>query len=181
MNNKTLFVIDIDRCWGCSTCVTACAIQNETSPQHSGISLMSQERNDSGKLGKVFLPVLCLQCEEAECINACPTDALIRNNDGTISVLTDKCIGCGLCEKHCIYGAISIDKTKKIAVKCDMCLDRREKDGNPMCVHHCIGGCLSTMTESKYESLAKTTHLLRKENVVYTSERFSFEKGLNNI
>jgi anaerobic dimethyl sulfoxide reductase subunit B (iron-sulfur subunit) len=175
MSETMLFIIDLDRCWGCSTCVTACAIEKNTTPEFSAIAVTSRESVTANSLDKVFLPALCQQCEEAECMKACPTDALVRNNDGTISVINELCIGCRACEKKCPFGAITVDRQTKKAVKCDMCLERREMDGNPACVHHCIGGCLSVMKESEYISLNQETNTLRKGNIVYTSEKYMFD------
>lgn len=174
MSGKTLFVIDIDRCWGCRTCETACGIENSTSPPLSGISVLSHEFKNGSETGRHYLPVVCQQCESAECILACPAEALSRNPDGTISVVSGNCIGCGKCEKACPFGAITLDRELNVAVKCDMCLDRRNVGGNPSCVHHCIGGALAIMDEAELPSLERETNTHRCGNVVYTSQSSTF-------
>ena len=54
----------------------------------------------------------------------CPVGSIQRNRDGTI-LIKDWCIGCGLCERNCPYGNITMHErvgkasAERIAITCD--------------------------------------------------------------
>jgi len=84
----------------------------------------------------VTVPVMCLQCEEAYCVNICPTGAMHHNKDRVAVVDYDKCIGCKLCLQVCPFGNISYSPKVQKIFKCDVC------GGEPECVKHCAAGAL---------------------------------------
>lgn len=45
----------------------------------------------------------------------CPTDAIRRTADGTMTVAPDQCLGCGLCVVRCPVGAIHLDPKSAVA------------------------------------------------------------------
>jgi Fe-S-cluster-containing dehydrogenase component len=90
---------------------------------------LSEERN---------IPILCLQCEDAACVQACPVEALVRNErTGAIEVREDRCIQCLACVPACPFGNIAVDPSTEMVVKCDLC------GGDPMCAKFCPEGALS--------------------------------------
>ena len=130
-------------CSGCSICELACSLY------HEGICSPARSRI---KIEKKFLlleynPTVCIQCNWPSCYFECPTGAVeIDPNTGARYINSDKCIGCGKCEKVCPLmpnvKAISFKKIgkKKIYFKCDLCKDR--EDG-PLCVEMCPRNALS--------------------------------------
>jgi Fe-S-cluster-containing hydrogenase component 2 len=76
------------------------------------------------------LPLFCRQCEGCPPLEACPTEALTRTEDGRIRAEREGCIGCGTCVDACPYGAIKLDESSKPLI-CDLC------DGSPACVERC--------------------------------------------
>jgi phenylacetyl-CoA:acceptor oxidoreductase subunit 1 len=52
---------------------------------------------------KHVYPILCNHCEEPQCVNACPTQATRRREDGIVWVDADKCVGCRYCVLACPY------------------------------------------------------------------------------
>ena len=54
-----------------------------------------------------IFPVMCMQCEDAPCIETCPEEAIRKRGDGIVWIDEDKCIGCGECIAMCVYGAMS--------------------------------------------------------------------------
>jgi len=45
----------------------------------------------------IFLSDVCKHCEEAGCLEACPTGAIVRTEVGSVPVQNDVCNGCGYC------------------------------------------------------------------------------------
>ena len=114
-------------CSRCRLCELICAFQHYQvgNPRRASIKVIS--------LGKgVDVPVTCLNCEEAPCMNICPTGALHRpESDGMVTVKEDLCIGCAMCVNACPVGAITLDPVEGVALKCDLC------NGDPQCVAYC--------------------------------------------
>ena len=78
-----------------------------------------------------------MQCEDAPCLQACPTAALEKRNDGVIVVNESKCCGNKACVTACPYGAIFINPDTNMAEKCDFCGHRTDLGMEPACVDVC--------------------------------------------
>ncbi len=98
-------VIDLERCDGCKECTTACQEVHYSGDQEW---LEVFEITDEGG-GTYFLPRPCMQCENAPCLNVCPVGATFRNENGTVLIDHDVCIGCRFCIAACPYGARSFN------------------------------------------------------------------------
>jgi Fe-S-cluster-containing hydrogenase component 2 len=72
---------------------------------------------------------VCLACQERECINACPHDALTLEN--WICLDKDKCDTCGLCVEACPVDGIQVDPITALPLICDTC------EGDFKCVLWC--------------------------------------------
>ena len=51
----------------------------------------------------------CRKCEKAPCVNACPVEALQKNEQGVISRVVYKCIRCKSCIVICPFGTMVDD------------------------------------------------------------------------
>jgi tetrathionate reductase subunit B len=80
---------------------------------------------------------VCIQCEEPDCLPACPSGALELTDEGVVKVRYAECDSCGLCVEACPYDGIWLDPLSGLAVKCDTCKGRFE------CVPDCFPGALS--------------------------------------
>lgn len=98
-------VIDLGRCDGCKECTKACQTTHFTGDQEW---IQVFEVTDEGG-GHYFLPRPCMQCENAPCLNVCPVGATFRNENGTVLINHDICIGCRFCMAACPYGARSFN------------------------------------------------------------------------
>jgi molybdopterin-containing oxidoreductase family iron-sulfur binding subunit len=101
-------VIDLARCDGCKECTKACQTTHFTGDQE-WITVL--DVTDEGG-GHYFLPRPCMQCENAPCLNVCPVGATFRNENGTVLIDHDICIGCRFCMAACPYGARSFNWTE---------------------------------------------------------------------
>jgi len=129
LQQKRLYVTP-DRCTACRTCELACAFRHSPSavqPQASRITahvIVADENN---------VPLMCLQCDDAACLTACPVGA-IRRNEATdaVEVATPECVGCRQCVAACPFGQVRFDESQLVAFKCDLC-----GGDNPSCVAFC--------------------------------------------
>ncbi len=157
-------VIDLKRCYGCYSCVMACKQANCTPPGVFWSRVLRGEMGEYPNSVRQALPVLCMQCEEPDCMKVCPTGATYQTEDKIVRVDKDKCIGCKYCMMACPYGArytvpeyksyfpegLPISDYEKhcmqvweekrgcgVATKCDFCIDRRAEGREPACVQSC--------------------------------------------
>lgn len=98
-------LIDLKKCVGCHACSMACKEAHGTPP---GVTRSHVERVEEGSYPntkKVPTPMLCMHCENAACVEVCPTGASVKREDGIVTVDKDMCIGCKSCMSACPYGA----------------------------------------------------------------------------
>lgn len=98
-------LIDLKKCIGCHACSVACKEAHGTRP---GVRRSRVERTFEGAypaVRKTAVPMLCMHCENAPCVEVCPQDATYKREDGIVVVDKDKCIGCGACQTACPYDA----------------------------------------------------------------------------
>lgn len=139
---RNCLVIDLDRCSGCDSCIAACKHEN-------GLGL-GVYRNDvvlAGPFGEwprvqqYWIPTQCQQCDNAACIEVCPTGASYRDDEnGLVLIDAESCIGCQLCMDACPFGARYFDDEKGIVEKCTCCIQRLAEGEKPACVHNCCTG-----------------------------------------
>ncbi|MCA9972487.1 MAG: hypothetical protein KC425_19835 [Anaerolineales bacterium] len=98
--HRWAMVIDQARCTGCEYCTMACRAQNDVNPDMSWNRVLEVETVGTKE---VFLPVPCMQCQDAPCIGVCPVSASYRRPDGIIMMDYDRCIGCRYCEIAFLY------------------------------------------------------------------------------
>ena len=128
-------VVDLRRCVGCHACSVSCKTENEV--PLGGFRTRVRYLEHPMKETLSFLPLLCMHCQDAPCLKACPTEAVIRLNDARVVIDQDKCCGMKACMAACPYGAIYIDAKSGHADKCDMCTHRASLNMEPACVASC--------------------------------------------
>ncbi len=152
-------VIDLDKCTACQACVVSCQEENLVPFADAGqaelgriiswitlIPMSGEPGNptDAVRTGVKFIPRLCNHCENAPCIKVCPTGATYKNEEGIVSQIHRRCIGCRYCTVACPYAAryfnwskpkfdqqvrrphnthVSI-RTKGVVEKCTFCVQR---------------------------------------------------------
>ncbi len=124
---KRLYVVPA-KCIGCRTCELSCTFVHS---DPAGTLARSRVKvHDMGE--ETFIPVLCLQCEVAGCVKACPVAALTRNEEtGAIEVDYEKCVRCMACVAACPFGNMLVEPEDGSVIKCDVC------KGRPACAMFC--------------------------------------------
>ena len=98
-------VIDREKCIGCYSCMVACKQTHALPPDVFWGRILTSETGVYPMVTKQILPVLCNHCKEAACVNACPSGATTKREDGIVIVDADKCVGCRYCLIACPYQA----------------------------------------------------------------------------
>jgi Fe-S-cluster-containing dehydrogenase component len=106
-------VIDLDRCTACQACTAACRAENNVpfaGPEEAarGRAMFWNEvipviEGGYPEVRATFIPMPCMQCDNAPCIKVCPVGATYRNPEGVVLQDYDRCIGCRLCMLACPY------------------------------------------------------------------------------
>lgn len=139
MMERRRLLVDPARCTGCRLCELACSATHfgEFNPALSSIRVRMQIDHAT------FVPLVCLQCDRPDCVEACPAEALRvveRREHSVVTVDADKCTGCMLCADACPFGSIR-DAANDMPVLCDLC------GGEPACVSTCKFGALDYGSE----------------------------------
>lgn len=124
-------VIDLGVCIGCGACEAACEFLH-------GRPYIVVVRTSIG----LDVPISCLHCAKAPCIEACPTGAMTRDRQGAVHVIPSKCIGCMACLYACPFGIPELDKPSRTSVKCNLCAELRKEGLEPACSAVCPTGAI---------------------------------------
>jgi formate dehydrogenase iron-sulfur subunit len=84
-----------------------------------------------------FSSDVCKHCENAGCLEACPTGSIVRTEFGGVFVQPDVCNGCGYCIVACPFGVVERRPGDGRAFKCTFCYDRQKAGLQPACVKAC--------------------------------------------
>ncbi len=131
------FVIDQRKCIGCHACTTACKSENEVPVGVFRTWVKYVESGTFPNARRHFSVLRCNHCEDAPCVNICPTQALFKRDDGIVDFDNRRCIGCKACMQACPYDALYIDPNSNTAAKCNYCVHRVEQNLLPACVVVC--------------------------------------------
>ena len=142
-------VIDLTRCNGCYNCFLACRDEfcgNDYPPYslsqpmtgHFWMRMIEKERGRFPHVKVAYTPLLCMQCENAPCIEAALNGAVYRRADGIVIIDPEKAKGQKQIVNACPYRVIYWNEEKDIPQKCTFCahlLDQGWKE--PRCVEAC--------------------------------------------
>jgi formate dehydrogenase iron-sulfur subunit len=158
----TAFLTDSTLCIGCKACEVACKEWNELSDD--GFDWKGLSYDNTGQLGHStwrhvkfvegspipgvggnspegfswgFSSDVCKHCENAGCLEACPTGAIVRTEFGGVFIQPDVCNGCAYCVVSCPFGVVERNSADGRAFKCTFCYDRQKEGLHPACATAC--------------------------------------------
>ncbi len=151
-------VADPAKCLACKACELACAVAHASTDSVAAAAAepLARSRITLRQDRGVVVPSQCRHCEDAPCIAACPEGAISRaGDDAPVFITQAKCKGRGACVGACPFDAIRLVPAGEatIAVKCDLCVGRREEGLGPACVEACPTVALSYVDrgEARFE------------------------------
>jgi Fe-S-cluster-containing hydrogenase component 2 len=112
-----LLTISPEKCINCGTCEAVCP--------NAAVNVIHFDEVE------ISVPVMCLQCEDAACMEVCPVGAIFRDENGAVVTDPEKCVGCKMCISACLLGNISYNAVEQKIVKCNLC------GGDPRCAKYC--------------------------------------------
>lgn len=132
--------MDPRKCVACRNCEYACAFKQKKDFQRRDsnirVNFYPEER--------LCVPLTCVHCTEAFCMEVCPAGAITRNiKSGAVEINAVRCAGCKMCIMACPFGNIHFDVGAGVSRKCDLC------GGDPYCVKFCISGALQIVDEEE--------------------------------
>ncbi len=127
------FAIDHSRCIGCHACSVACKEENDVPLGVYRTWVKYVETGAFPDAKRTFSVLRCNQCEDAPCMDICPTAALFRRDTGIVDFDGKECIGCKACMQACPYDALYIDPATQTAAKCHYCSHRVDRGLKPAC------------------------------------------------
>lgn len=148
------FVIDISKCNACYCCFAACKDEywdndyppyTAAQPRHGQfwMNIIKSDRGQHPYVKVAYMPVPCMQCEDAPCIKAARDGAVYKRPDGIVVIDPQKAVGQEQLVKSCPYGAIFWNEEKNLPQKCTFCVHRLEEGGIPRCVQACPSECIT--------------------------------------
>src|SRR5437868_8477577 len=156
MSTVTGFLTDSTLCIGCKACEVACKEWNDLGAD--GLNWSGFSYDNTGALGHstwrhvkfvehppelghggnspelaswTFSSDVCKHCENAGCLEACPTGSIVRTEFGTVYVQPDICNGCSYCVVACPFGVRSEEHTSELQSRfdlvCRLLLEKKKK------------------------------------------------------
>lgn len=152
--HRYTLVVDLDRCTGCGSCGTACAVENnippapEGSTERTGVVWMRVHEVPTTAAAaerSTFVPIPCQQCENPPCVDVCPQRAIEYDpRTGIVGQIPVRCLGCRYCMVACPYHTRSFNwwkpewpqgmeatlnpdvsvRTRGVVEKCNFCVQR---------------------------------------------------------
>jgi Fe-S-cluster-containing dehydrogenase component len=165
-------IIDVEKCENCGNCFLSCKDEHVGNdwPDYAGgmpdqgpswIRIEARERGQYPLIDVAYLPVPCMHCDKAPCVDA-SKGAFLKRADGVVIADPEKSKGRKDLEGACPYGAIQWNNELQLAQKCTFCAHLLDKGWKtPRCVQSCPTGALTfhSIEDDEMDRLVKEQKL----------------------
>jgi formate dehydrogenase iron-sulfur subunit len=190
-------LVDTSLCIGCKACEVACKEWNDV--PDDGFFWTGMSYDNTASLGAStwrhvkfvereptiglgghskenftweFSSDVCKHCENAGCLESCPTGSIVRTEVGAVYVQPDICNGCGYCVTTCPFGVVEKRPDDGRAFKCTFCYDRQLGGLEPACAKACptdsiVFGPLEEMRERAEERIGELERQGIRDATIY--------------
>jgi formate dehydrogenase iron-sulfur subunit len=139
-----------------------------------------------GAVRWLMLSDVCKHCQDAPCLQACPTGSLVYNDFGDVYVQPDVCNGCGYCIPACPFGVLGRSEIDGHAHKCTLCFDRQADGMVPACAKACPTASIQfgPLTELRQKAKRRVEELHSRGNTdayLYGAEPIGDYGALNSF
>lgn len=147
-------LIDVNKCNGCYNCFLTCRDEhygNDYSPLSAAQPLDGQfwmrlseiERGKYPSPKVSYIPIPCMHCQKAPCIDAAKDGAVYRREDGVVVIDPVKAKGQEAIVNACPYRSIYWNAETQVPQKCTLCAHRLDEgEKKPRCVEACPTGAM---------------------------------------
>lgn len=132
---------DMSLCMECQACRIACQMQNNLEPDHAFVKFRFTEAGTYPSVTHHVARLCCFHCEEAACVQICPTGACYKGATGLTHFDADRCTGCAYCAECCPFEVPAVQGNR--AFRCVGCEALTAGGKSPACVSTCMAGALS--------------------------------------
>jgi Fe-S-cluster-containing dehydrogenase component len=167
MAKKWNMVIDLTQCNDCNCCFMADKDEftgNDWAPYSAAqpwegarwIEIDRKERGQFPQIQVAHRPGLCMQCDEAPCVDAASDGAVYKREDGIVIIDPVKAKGDKTLVDACPYGAISWNEEADVAQKCTGCAHLLDQGWtNVRCAQACPTGAMQFVYADDAEMAAR--------------------------
>ncbi len=143
MAKELALIVNTADCVGCHACEVACKQAHNLPVGPRWIKVYSNgPRIIDDKPQLRYIVTHCMHCSRPPCKDACAVNAISKRQDGVVIIDEELCIGCKDCIDACPLGVMQFEQEKKVAQKCDLCVERLDKGLKPACVNACPAHCM---------------------------------------
>lgn len=86
--------------------------------------------------------IVCRKCEDENCVKACPSEALEKQDDKILKRYNMRCVSCKSCAHACHSGTIYPEFLPYLVSNCDWCVERLNYQDKPDCAKECSCGAI---------------------------------------
>ncbi len=176
---------DETACIGCTACMDACRDVNQVPEGVSRLEIIrTGPSGDPLDPDYFFYRHSCQQCDNAPCVEVCPTGASFTDKKtGIVDIDPNLCVGCKYCIFACPYHVRFINPVTRVIDKCDFCRHTNLAQGKlPACVLACPTEALTfgDLNDPKSEisrKIEKNTTYRSKEGLGTEPKLFRIPEG----
>lgn len=133
---KFAMIHDENLCIGCQACSVACRNEHIVPDGNFRLQVRGMIKGEFPRLQTNFERHSCVMCDDAPCVEVCPTHASFKIENGITMVDPRTCVGCKYCILACPYDARFVNPVNGNIEKCTFCFETRGGE-TPACVSVC--------------------------------------------